>query len=67
MKAQAISEGMITMRRAGMLKVQQGVTTPHEVIRNVFSIAYIERWRHIRVFPLANIRSKETCRSTEER
>jgi general secretion pathway protein E len=37
-KAQAINEGMITMRRAAMLKVHQGVTTPHEVIRNVFSI-----------------------------
>ena len=39
MKAKAISEGMITMRRDGMLKVQQGITTPYEVIRNVFSIA----------------------------
>jgi general secretion pathway protein E len=38
MKARAISEDMITMRRAGMLKVQEGITTPHEVIRNVFSI-----------------------------
>jgi type IV pilus assembly protein PilB len=38
LKARAISEGMITMRRAGMLKVQEGITTPHEVIRNVFSI-----------------------------
>jgi general secretion pathway protein E len=38
MKAQAISEGMITMRQAGMLKVREGITTPHEVIRNVFSI-----------------------------
>ena len=37
-KAQALSEGMITMRRAAMLKVQQGVTTPLEVIRNVYSI-----------------------------
>ncbi len=37
-KAQAISEGMITMRRAAMLKVREGVTTPREVIRNVFSI-----------------------------
>jgi len=37
-KAQATSEGMITMRRAAMLKVQQGVTTPLEVIRNVYSI-----------------------------
>ncbi len=39
MKAQAIKERMITMRRAGMLKAQEGITTPHEVIRNVFSIA----------------------------
>jgi general secretion pathway protein E len=37
-KAQAVNEGMITMRRAAMLKVREGVTTPHEVIRNVFSI-----------------------------
>lgn len=37
--AQAVSEGMITMRRDGMLKVKQGITTPGEVIRNVFSIA----------------------------
>jgi type II secretory ATPase GspE/PulE/Tfp pilus assembly ATPase PilB-like protein len=29
---------MITMRRAAMLKVHQGVTTPREVVRNVFSI-----------------------------
>ena len=39
MKAQATSEGMIPLRRDGMLKVQQGVTTPHEVIRNIFTIA----------------------------
>ncbi|HUS82406.1 MAG TPA: GspE/PulE family protein [Dehalococcoidia bacterium] len=37
-KAQALSEGMVAMRRSAMLKVQQGVTTPHEVIRNVYSI-----------------------------
>ena len=37
-KAQALSEGMVTMRRSAMLKVQQGVTTPLEVIRNVYSI-----------------------------
>jgi general secretion pathway protein E len=37
-KTQAVSEGMITMRRAAMLKVQQGMTTPLEVIRNVYSI-----------------------------
>ncbi len=39
MKARAISEGMITMRRDGMVKVQQGITTPSEVIRNVYSIS----------------------------
>jgi general secretion pathway protein E len=37
-KAQALNEGMTTMRRSAMLKVQQGVTTPLEVIRNVYSI-----------------------------
>jgi general secretion pathway protein E len=37
-KAQALNEGMVTMRRSAMLKVQQGVTTPLEVIRNVYSI-----------------------------
>lgn len=38
LKAHAVNEGMITMRRDGMLKVQEDVTTPHEVIRAVFSI-----------------------------
>jgi general secretion pathway protein E len=38
LKAQAESEGMITMRREGMLKAQQGITTPYEVIRAAFSI-----------------------------
>lgn len=37
-KAQAIKEGMVTMAHAGMLKVKQGVTTPEEVLRNVFTI-----------------------------
>ncbi len=37
-RAQATGEGMVTMRRDGMLKVQQGITTLHEVIRNIFSI-----------------------------
>jgi len=37
-KAQALTEGMITMRRDGMLKVKAGITTPYEVLRNVFSI-----------------------------
>jgi general secretion pathway protein E len=37
-KAQAIKEGMTTMWRDGMLKVQAGHTTPREVLRNVFAI-----------------------------
>ncbi|MBU0704953.1 MAG: Flp pilus assembly complex ATPase component TadA [Chloroflexi bacterium] len=37
-KAQAIADGMVTMRRDGMLKVQQGITTPREVMRNVYTI-----------------------------
>ena len=36
-RAQAIKEGMISLWRDGMLKVQSGLTTPYEVIRNVFS------------------------------
>lgn len=37
-KTQALKEGMITMRRDGMLKARNGVTTPREVIRSVFTI-----------------------------
>jgi type II secretory ATPase GspE/PulE/Tfp pilus assembly ATPase PilB-like protein len=37
-KAQAVREGMVVMRRDGMLKAQRGITTPHEVMRNIFSI-----------------------------
>jgi len=37
-KAQAIKEGMVPMWRDGMLKVKEGLTTPHEVLRNVFVI-----------------------------
>ena len=35
---QAISEGMITMNKDGMLKVKEGITSISEVLRNVFSI-----------------------------
>lgn len=35
-RAQALKDGMVSMRRDGMLKVKQGITTPSEVIRNVF-------------------------------
>jgi general secretion pathway protein E len=38
LRERAIAEGMLTMRRDGMLKVEQGITTPDEVIRNIFSI-----------------------------
>ena len=37
-KAQALKEGMVTMRKDGMLKARDGITTPSEVIRNVFTI-----------------------------
>ncbi|MEA3459157.1 MAG: ATPase, T2SS/T4P/T4SS family [Chloroflexota bacterium] len=37
-KAQAIKEGMVPMWRDGMLKVKEGLTTPREVLRNVFVI-----------------------------
>jgi len=38
-KAKAIEEGMVPMWRDGMLKVQAGLTTPGEVLRNVFVIS----------------------------
>ena len=37
-RAQALKEGMIPLRTDGMLKVQAGMTTPHEVMRNAFSL-----------------------------
>ena len=38
-KAQAIAEGMVTMRQDGMKKVKDGVTSISEVIRSVFSVS----------------------------
>jgi general secretion pathway protein E len=35
-KAQAVEEGMVPLRHAGMLRVKEGLTTPHEVLRKVF-------------------------------
>jgi len=35
---QAMKEGMASMWRDGMLKVKDGITTPCEVLRNIFSI-----------------------------
>lgn len=37
-RAQAITEGMVTMKQDGMLKVKEGVTSIREVTRAVFSI-----------------------------
>ncbi|MBI2860800.1 MAG: type II/IV secretion system protein [Chloroflexi bacterium] len=36
-KEQALRQGMITMRRDGMLKAKEGITTVGEVLRNVFT------------------------------
>ena len=38
-RQRAIQEGMVTMWRDSMLKVKQGITTPNELLRNVYSIA----------------------------
>ncbi len=37
-KAQAVAEGMLTMKQDGMRKAREGITSISEVIRNVFSI-----------------------------
>jgi general secretion pathway protein E len=37
--AQAIAEGMVTMKQDGMQKAREGITTVSEVMRNVFSIS----------------------------
>ena len=37
-RAQAIAEGMMTMKQDGMLKVKEGITSISEVMRSVFSI-----------------------------
>jgi len=37
-RAQSCEEGTVLLWHDGMLKVKEGVTTPYEVIRNVFSI-----------------------------
>jgi general secretion pathway protein E len=38
-KAEALKEGMITMRKDGMLKVKDGITTISEILRSVSSVA----------------------------
>ena len=37
-RAQAIADGMVPLRRAGMIKAAQGITTAREVMRKVFFI-----------------------------
>jgi type II secretory ATPase GspE/PulE/Tfp pilus assembly ATPase PilB-like protein len=37
LRAQAISEGMTTMRESGVRKVLEGVTTPEEVVRVLYA------------------------------
>ena len=37
-RALAIEEGMVTLALDGMLKAKAGITTPHEVLRNAYSI-----------------------------
>ena len=41
-KQQALSDGMIAMRQDGMAKVKLGITTPQEILRNVFAIGGVE-------------------------
>jgi general secretion pathway protein E len=36
---QAIADGMVPLRRDGMMKVRQGIVTPAEILRSVYSIA----------------------------
>lgn len=38
MRAQATEDGMLSLWHDGMLKVKEGITTPYEILRNVFSI-----------------------------
>ena len=38
LKSEAERQGMTPMRRDGMMKVKEGITTPAEVIRNVFAL-----------------------------
>jgi type II secretory ATPase GspE/PulE/Tfp pilus assembly ATPase PilB-like protein len=38
LKEQGINEGMIPLHKDGMQKVKDGITTPNEILRNVFTI-----------------------------
>jgi len=38
LRGQSIKEGMSTMMNDGMRKVEQGITTPSEILRSAYSI-----------------------------
>lgn len=38
-RSEAVKEGMVSMWHDGMLKVKQGITTPYELLRNVYTIS----------------------------
>jgi general secretion pathway protein E len=40
LRAQAIKEGMMTLLKDGMSKVQKNITTPTEVLRNAYSVGW---------------------------
>ena len=37
-RERARAEGMVSMWRDGMIKVKQSITTPYELVRNIYSI-----------------------------
>jgi type II secretory ATPase GspE/PulE/Tfp pilus assembly ATPase PilB-like protein len=37
-KLQALKEGMVSLQHDGMIKVKEGITTPQEILRNVFTL-----------------------------
>jgi general secretion pathway protein E len=37
-KSVAIEAGMVSMLKDGLIKVKEGLTTPTEVLRNVYSV-----------------------------
>jgi len=37
-KSAAMEDGMLSMLKDGLLKVKQGLTTPSEVLRTVYSV-----------------------------
>jgi general secretion pathway protein E len=37
-RAAALSQGLVTIARDGMMKAKNGITTPYEVLRNAYTI-----------------------------